>query len=680
MKKISKGNKSGFLPHIEGLRAIAVLLVMLYHAGVTQLPGGFIGVDIFFVISGFLITGLLVKELDEKGQIDFVRFYSRRVRRLLPAATLVLISTVTVAWFVLPPLRWRTVGIDALSSAFWSGNIRFAFAQTNYLTADDAPSPLLHFWSLGVEEQFYLFWPPLLALAFMLFWRWFSVRSAVAAISTLIILISFVTSLLWTGSQQPYAFFLLPSRAWELAIGSLLATVFPHLGRIHRNGRVAFGVVGLVTIAVASVKLNSSVQWPGWYSLIPVLATIGVLTASGGPVNFLSLRPLQSLGRWSYSLYLWHWPVLVLAPVALDRTFTLQESILALAFSSVLAVCSYRWVENPLRSHHLILIPWRGFAFGTVLVLTTSIAAFGLIKTPLPLAFPEGKSSTAIQSPVRVPYDALYTAADTVIGVPANLTPSLIDAENDRFSVDLGDCFASNSVDKAPAEGCFFGDLNSQRTVALIGDSHAAQWTAPLIQIAKEERFRLLILAKSACPPVNLARSSVKLGTFPECERWNISVMLRLKGIRPDVALLAGYTGYAIERDLDSYQHRLTAWGMKLDELSVFTKPILLGDTPYPNHDVPVCLSANVPSPSKCLRSQAAMSLSKYGRDAEVDAATTRLVPVVNTFELVCPSLKCPVVVGNILVYRDQSHISATFAKWLTKPLAKKLTPLLFTS
>ena len=680
MKTSVEGKKGGFLPHVEGLRALAVIFVLIYHAGVTQLPGGFIGVDVFFVISGFLITGLLVKELEEHGRIDFVKFYARRARRLLPAATLVLVSTLVVAWFVLPPLRWRTVGFDALTSALWSGNIRFAFAQTNYLTADDSPSPLLHFWSLGVEEQFYLLWPLLLTFAFMLLWRWFSVRTAVATLSTLTIIASFITGFVWTGSQQPYAFFLLPSRAWELAAGALLATVFPHIGKIHRNVRVTLGSVGLLTLALAAVTLNSSVQWPGWYATIPVLATIGVLTATGEPVRILSFRPFQALGRWSYSLYLWHWPVLVLAPIALDRTFTIPEALLALMVSSVLAVGSYRWVENPLRSHQLIVSPWRGFTFGTVLVLTTSIAAFGLIKAPFPQAFPEGTSSTAKQTIGSVPYEELYTATETVKGVPANLAPSLIEAEKDRFSVDLGDCFASNSEDIAPVEGCFFGDLTSDRTVALIGDSHSAQWTAPLIQIANEERFRLLILAKSACPPVQLARSSAKLGAFPECERWNDSVMKRLKDERPEVTLLAGYTGYAIERELDSYKHRLTAWGTKLDKLSSFTRPVLIGDSPYPNHDVPVCLSANISNPSKCLRTQTAMSLSDAGRAAEVDAATTRSVPVVNTFELVCPTRKCPVIVGNILVYRDESHISATFAKWLTKPLAEKLTPLLFTS
>jgi peptidoglycan/LPS O-acetylase OafA/YrhL len=651
---------------------------MVYHAGVAQLPGGFIGVDVFFVISGFLITGLLIRELEKYYRIDFIRFYARRIRRLLPAATLVLVVTLTVSWMVLPPLRWRAVGIDALTSALWSGNIRFALSQTDYLTADDAPSPLLHFWSLGVEEQFYLLWPMLLVLSFTLLWRWLTVRKAVATVATITIILSFVTGFAWTGSQQPYAFFLLPSRAWELAAGALLATIYPQTSRLNRKLRVSFGATGIVTLLASAMILDSSVQWPGYFATIPVLATLAVLVTSGAPAKLLSLPPFQAIGRWSYSLYLWHWPTLVLTPIILDRTLTTSEALLTLLASSGLAVASYHWVENPLRSHQIIANPWRGYAFGTVLVVTTSVAAFGLVKAPLPQAPAAGGTYvTSIQTVDSLSYDALLTATETVTGVPANLSPALIEAENDRFSVDLGNCFASNSEDTVPEKGCFFGDLATDRTVALIGDSHSAQWTAPLLQIAKEEGFRLLIMTKSACPPVQLLRSSAKLGSFPECERWNNSVMQRLQVERPAVTLLAGYTGYAIERDLDSYEHRLAAWGATLDTLLPFTRPVLLGDSPYPNHDVPVCLSANMSNPDKCVRTKESMSTSEAGRAAEVDAAQTRSVPVVDTFELICPTRECPVIVGNILVYRDESHISATFAKWLSKPLSDKLRPLI---
>jgi peptidoglycan/LPS O-acetylase OafA/YrhL len=665
-----------FLPHVEGLRAVAVLLVMLYHAGMGFLPGGFIGVDVFFVISGFLITGLLVAELDESGRLDLTRFFARRVRRLLPAATVVLVATLTAAWLIVPPLRWRTVAIDGLASALWSGNIRFALTQYDYLTANDAPSPFLHFWSLGVEEQFYLFWPVILSLSFALLWRWFSARATVAIVASLTLAVSFLTSLNLSGSQQPFAFFLLPARAWELAAGALLAAVFPFVERMYHHLRNAVGVLGLLVITTCAVLYDSTLRWPGFAAVLPVVATLAILVSTGLSAWLLSLRPLLAIGRWSYSLYLWHWPVLVLAPIALGRPLTVIEALLALMVSSFCAVICYRLVENPLRSHRLLVsTAWRSFALGCALMVASSVTATALTIAPLPRA-PVTATTAASGVPLdkEISFEQLLTASDTVSSVPADLTPALRDAEDDRFSIDLGDCFASNLDDTAPVGGCYFGDLGSTRTIALIGDSHAAQWTAALLEIARNEGFRLLILAKSACPPVQLLRSSATLGSFPECRRWNTSVMERLRADRPDITLLAGYSGYAIERRLDPYDHRLSAWGKTLDQLAAFTKPILIADTPYPDHDVPVCLSANMDNPGACIRSRDAMTNALPGRSAELDAARSRRVPVVETFDLVCPTPQCPVIVGNILVYRDESHISAAFARWLARPLAAKLS------
>lgn len=365
----------GFIPHIEGLRSVAVLLVLFYHAGTPFLPGGFIGVDIFFVISGFLITGILIREIEETGMISLSRFYARRIRRLLPAATLVLITTLVAAWLIIPPLRWRTVAVDGLTSALWTGNIRFALSQTDYLTANDTPSPLLHFWSLGVEEQFYLIWPLLLVAVSAITWRWMTARTAVAITASVVVIASFITALNWTDSQQPYAFFLLPSRAWELATGALLAAATPLIPRINRYIRILLGGLGLITILASAVILDKTVQWPGVSTLVPVAAAVAIIASVGLPARSLSIPPFLAIGRWSYSLYLWHWPVLVLAPIALDRVFTLAESLLALLASAVIAVISYHWVENPLRSHRLIVRPWRSLALGSALVATTAAGA-----------------------------------------------------------------------------------------------------------------------------------------------------------------------------------------------------------------------------------------------------------------------------------------------------------------
>jgi peptidoglycan/LPS O-acetylase OafA/YrhL len=680
MRATGAKKRQGYIPHIEGLRALAVGIVIAYHAGVPFTRGGFIGVDVFFVISGFLITGLLLKELDETGYVDFTRFYARRARRLLPAATLVLVATAVAAWIILPPLRWRTVANDILAAALWSGNIRSALSQFDYLTANDALSPVLHFWSLGVEEQFYLLWPAVLAVGYAVLWRWMTARTAVLFASAVTLATSFAVGQLWTDSQQPFAFFLLPSRAWELAAGAFLAALYPFMGRIPNVVRQVLGVLGVVTIVAASVLLDSSVRWPGYAASIPVVATLAVIAAVGVGPRILSLRPMLAVGRWSYSLYLWHWPVLVLVPSVIGRSLRPFETLLAVVAASAAALVAYTCVENPLRTQRALLTgTWRSLALGGALVAVSSTAAVALYAAPLPQAkmtVASTKDNVERESPVG--YEQLLTAVDSVSSVPFGLTPALVDAEMDRFSVDLRECFASNPVDKVPETGCYFGDVTARRTVAIVGDSHAAQWTAALVEIALREKFRLLILTKSACPPVQLRRSSEKLGSFPECQRWNNSVIQRLEDERPEVTLVAGYVGYAIERKLDSYEHRLDAWVETFDQLRVFTRPVLIADSPYPNLDVPVCLSANMENVAACVQSREAMTNGITGREAELAAAQSRDVPVIETFDLICPTQRCPVIVGNVLVYRDESHISAQFSRWLSRPLAEKLN-LVFT-
>jgi peptidoglycan/LPS O-acetylase OafA/YrhL len=662
-----------FLPHIEGLRAVAVLLVMVYHAGSPFVAGGFIGVDVFFVISGFLITALLLRELDETGRVSFVKFYARRARRLLPTATVVLVVTAAAAWVILPPLRWSAVAYDTLAAALWSGNIRSAITQIDYLTANDDPSPLLHFWSLGVEEQFYLFWPALLSFGFAALWRWMSAKTAVATVSLLTIVGSFALSQHWTGSEQPYAFFLLPSRAWELAAGALLAALYPRLKQLHPIVRRCAGLLGLAAIAIASVNLDHDVRWPGTAAVVPVLATVAVIASGGAGLRVLTFRPMLAVGRWSYALYLWHWPPLVLAPVVIGRPLELHEAFLVLIGSSLVAVATYRLIENPIRSHRrLVVASWRSLALGTALVAVSSASAVALNVAPLPQA-PVNAQTDSFRLSTQFGYEQLYTAAESVKYVPADLTPQLIDAEDDRFGTDLGPCFASNPGDQAPEKGCFFGDLRSERTIALIGDSHAAQWMAALLVIAEQEGFRLLVLTKSACPPVQLKRSSETLGSFPECWRWNTSVIERLQVEKPEVTLIAGYAGYAIEQGLDSYEHKLQAWISTFEQLQPYTKAILIADTPYPDLDVPVCLSANMADVASCVQDRRVMMNGGVGRSAEIDAARSRSIPVVETFDLICPTMQCPVIVGNTLVYRDESHITAQFAKWVSGEFAKKL-------
>ncbi len=347
-----------FRPDIEGLRGVAVLLVVLFHAGVAPLSGGFIGVDVFFVISGFLITGLLVEERARSGRIDLAAFYARRIRRLLPAAALVVAATLPAAWVLLDPLSRGDVLLDGAAAAGSVANVRFAVVASDYFAPDVAPSPFLHFWSLAVEEQFYLVWPALVIGAFALVRR----RLAVAAVVGAILAGSLALELVVTEAAPGLAFYLLPTRAWQLAAGALLAILVGRVaagaaGRWTRPVASLTGWAGLVAVAGSAAAFDASTPYPGTAALAPTLGAAALILAgsrAAGPVGLLSVSPLRFLGRISYALYLWHWPLLVLGAAAVGSAadgaeLTGVQAAALVGLAVALATLSTLLVEEPIR-------------------------------------------------------------------------------------------------------------------------------------------------------------------------------------------------------------------------------------------------------------------------------------------------------------------------------------------
>jgi peptidoglycan/LPS O-acetylase OafA/YrhL len=336
---------------IEGLRAVAVVLVLLFHADVPGFAGGYVGVDVFFVLSGYLITRLLLRERLDRGRIALGDFYARRFRRLLPASTLVIAVTILVSRWVLSPLLFEETVRDGIWAAGWLANVRFILVGHDYLALEGFESPLLHFWSLAVEEQFYLLWPFLLLVAGL---RTGTGQQAaqrllrrITALLALVLAASFVASVSLTRTDQVLAYYSLPTRAWELAVGGLLAIAVVRGARFTWAGTAALGWIGLAAIVTSGTLYTLETPFPGWTAAVPVLGTAAVIAAgerggSRGPVRVLRWQPLQVLGRWSYSLYLWHWPVLVLGEAAAGRPLTAAERAGALVLSVVLA-----WVDLP---------------------------------------------------------------------------------------------------------------------------------------------------------------------------------------------------------------------------------------------------------------------------------------------------------------------------------------------
>ncbi|WP_256841267.1 acyltransferase family protein [Ornithinimicrobium cryptoxanthini] len=352
------GRHSGtahFRPDIEGLRAVAVLMVLAFHAGLPFAPGGFAGVDVFFVISGFLITGLLVREVERSGRVSLLTFYARRAKRLLPAASLVLVATGILSWLFIPRIRWAEIGGDLVASAAYLVNWRLASRSVDYLAEDSVASPVQHYWSLAVEEQFYIFWPLLIVLGAWLVHRHrLRTRPVLGALLVLVVLASLGWSVVATATQPETAYFVTTTRLWELGIGGLVAITAPFWQRVAPGPATGIAWAGLLALASSATLLGPATPWPGSAALLPTLGTAAVIAGgfaarSRGPVRLLGAAPMREIGATSYSLYLWHWPLLVVAAAAWGE-LSLWQGVAIAALSYVPARLTYALVENPIRS------------------------------------------------------------------------------------------------------------------------------------------------------------------------------------------------------------------------------------------------------------------------------------------------------------------------------------------
>ncbi|HZU45784.1 MAG TPA: acyltransferase, partial [Mycobacterium sp.] len=420
--------RTGFRPDIEGLRAVAILAVVLFHAEVPGIGGGFTGVDVFFVISGFLITGLLWREVSTAGSVQLRRFYGARARRLLPASATVGVVTAIGAAALLPPLQARTVLGDGITCALYVGNYRFLLEGNDYFVSVMPPSPFQHYWSLGVEEQFYLVWPALIIGT-----AWFIRRvrrrnradtsSATPYVVVLAVVasLSFVVSLVATTYWAPaVAFYSLPTRAWQLAVGGLVALTAGRWRRLPVVAATVAGWVGLVVIVLGCTLLHTSTPYPGSAALLPVLGTALVIGAGcaapwRGCGRVLAWAPMRAVGRVSYSWYLWHWPVLLLAPPLLGHPLGLAGRLAAALFSAGLAVLTLYLVENPLRfAASLRRSPAGSLAVGgvaTAVAVCVGVALLVLVPVPVGRGAPAAAVTVTAASPPKGDDIHLYDAA-----------------------------------------------------------------------------------------------------------------------------------------------------------------------------------------------------------------------------------------------------------------------------
>jgi peptidoglycan/LPS O-acetylase OafA/YrhL len=673
---------SGHRRDIEGLRAVAVLLVVAYHCGLWPISGGYVGVDVFFVISGFLITGLLLREVRTRGTISIPGFYARRAMRLLPASTVVVVATVAASAWWLPPLRRDGIFADALHTTFYGINYRLAAIGTDYLGAENDPSPLQHFWSLAVEEQFYLLWPPLLLLVAVGLRRHPVDTKRVYAVLAAVVTGSFLLSVWQTGGNANWAYFGAHTRAWELGAGALVAVAAGTLSRLPGTVARVLNGLGVTAIGASAVLYTAATPFPGYAALLPVLGTAAVI--AGGcavPSGLLAAAPLQGVGRLSYSWYLWHWPFLIIAPYALGAEPAVWLKVLVAGAAFVAAMLTYALVENPARNLAALRDrPWRGIGVGAAL----SVLAASLCLLVTAVATHAESGSTYRARSITKDFDVRnlrQVIADSVNApaVPSNLTPKLAKAAADKPQMYRDRC-SGDLTDAEVKTPCAYGDLTSATTVVLFGDSHAGHWFPALEQVATDRRWKLVVVSKSACHAADvLIYLDTLKRTFSECQTWRTAAFARIRALKPAMVVLASTAQGGVLPGIPDAGQDVAwtqAWMRSVDAVRADgTKVFYVNDTPWHGTIVPECLSAHLDDPQACARTREAALLVPRRRQMVIDAAVARGVTVIDPVPWFCTATACPVVVGNVLVYKDRHHMTSAYSRVLAPLLSDALNP-----
>jgi peptidoglycan/LPS O-acetylase OafA/YrhL len=634
-------------------------MVVAYHCGITGFSGGFVGVDVFFVLSGYLITGLLVTEVLKTSRLSLLNFYSRRIRRLLPASALVLLATLIVASIIFAPSELVFTARAARATSVYLSNLFFAINAADYFAPDVAANPFLHTWTLAVEEQFYLLWPILIIFALQF------LRSMKVLVIMLIVLIalSLVTSIYYTDHGGVFAFYGLPARIWEFGLGALAVLLPGATLKISPAGCSILGWLGLAVILASGYFITSDLGFPGWIALVPVLGTVAVLAAcaqqpSRGVAYLLDTAPLQFLGSVSYTWYLWHWPFLMFS-AALFPGISVLGNTIAAAASLLVASFTHRFIENPIRFHpSLALHRGRTFALATVITAVSLVAAFLTLRVTDDL--------------LNAPDLKTLTAAVGTNGPPLEC-------------VSLGE--------SPDVKSCEFGNTSSPVNLVLFGDSHAMQWFDPLRRIADSRAWRLTTFVKSGCPSAQISPPDTA-GFREACAIWQKEVIHQIVAMSGGgysgkvVVILGSATVYLqgtrkpvsrLDVTLDAWRegNRRTFAAFASGGLHV----LAIRDTPTPPFDVPTCLARAVRNAwyaeTRCdFDRKAAEHLSAF----EVQKAAAAPLPNITFLDAtnaLCDKDVCPVIRKGMVVYRDSSHMTRGFSASLAPLLEANLVSIL---
>ena len=651
-----------FEPHIQGLRAVAVLLVVVYHFYPGRLSGGYIGVDIFFVISGYLITGQLARELSRTGRIALPAFWAKRARRLLPASIVVLIFATLMTLLVLPLSGLVASLREILASTFYVENWALAASAVDYLSSSDE-SLVQHYWSLSLEEQFYILWPLLLLGAAWLAARTRRANTLVVVVAVATIL-SFIFSVAYTSSNPSEAYFSTFTRIWEFGVGALLA-LLPSLRPRGAAASNLLGYTGLVGVLVCGYLYTASTPFPGYFAAIPVLATAAIITSASRAHRFdaarvLSVPPMRFIGDISYSLYLWHWPLIVIAPFIPGWGLGTINRIVLFISCFVLGWLTKRFVEDPARTWRFLAVRRPRATYACVLgsMALSALLVLGVFQ----LQNPKYEAAAAELRTIAVDPPECFGAAVSTGCENPELAGSVIPSAGFGNADKPGhiECFVQLNV--ATVTPCIFGSTDADAPrVALIGDSHAYQYLEAMIALAVDRGWSLTTYLKGACPWTTADVGGPSPAFVNSCAQFRDSLAMTLADEEPYDAI---FTAALAATPIDAQDPTRAAAAGFTEAWTTQAQgaPIV---TIVDNPDL-------VDDPNKCLRLTDAMDAADCAvprdevlavddplRLASESNDNVTLLDLTDTF---CDETTCAVVIGGANVYRDQDHLTVTFA------------------
>lgn len=680
---MSRPHTSTFFTDVAGLRGVAVLLVVVFHARIPGFDGGFVGVDVFFVISGFLITGLLIREFERSGTLSFKGFYARRCRRIIPAAALVIVVSLIGAALTMPLLRVFKQAIDLMAAAANVANWHFIAQNADYLAGAIDGSLATHFWSLAIEEQLYVFWPLTIFAGAVLISRTrlrnhVSIRWSVG----LIIGVLTVGSLIWAIRLTPVdpatAYMATYTRVWQFGVGGLLAVAEPALIGVARRTRptrvlaAALGWAGVAGLVASVVLINASTPYPGTAALLPTVSSAVIIVSgqvipadlgirAGGVFTagyFLSLPPMRFLGRVSYAWYLWHWPALVLFETQTGDTS--WPALLAVSgVSLVIATASTLFFEEPIianaelrrNNSASISVGLTGLVIGLAVAMTAGVIT-------VKVASRDTVSNAALS------YQSVFGQENTATSGP--VVPNPFQAYDDRPSPN--ECLVRVGQ-YGPDRECAFGPGDGI-PVVLFGDSHAEQWAEALRDIGNAHHWRIYQFTKAACPAQNLRPQPGRPDPFnaDDCVRWRQDSLRQIAALAPKIIIFSSLSTY-----VPDYAESAQAWNDTLTSLrGTGAQLVYLADTPYPNFQIADCMSGALDDWARCdfrlddvIRHEPILTDQARGDDKDIITVSVN--------DLLCDGDRCVPARNKILLYRDESHLTATAARVLEPALIRQL-------